>query len=153
MSWAASDESNNTDKLPREEASLLFRMDQFFLCLINYSKILSQFFCWYRKVRSLVFIFEHREAKIYFSLQLLFFHASNKVPEILCLLKFSSKISIIYSCLLYLIILYYPYLTFRFSRLDVLYIHNVFTPSLRNTNSFPSFQFVVTLHFLTACSS
>jgi hypothetical protein len=82
--------------------SLRFQMDQFFLRLINYSIILTQFCCWYRKIRSLVFIFEHRKANVYFSLQFSHFPASKDVPEILCLLQFSSKISRMHSCLLYL---------------------------------------------------
>jgi hypothetical protein len=86
----------------QKKVSLRFQMDQFSPRLINYSKILTQLRCWCRKVRTLVSIFEHQKANVYFSLQFLFFPYSKNEPEILCLLKFSSKISSMHSCLLYL---------------------------------------------------
>jgi hypothetical protein len=93
---------NNKNKLPREESFYAFPNGSIFPSPNQLFQTSDSILLLIQKFRSLVFIFEHRKRNVYFPLEFLFFPASKNLPEILCLLEFSSKISRMRSCLLYL---------------------------------------------------
>ena len=140
---------NNTNKLPREEKFPAFPNGKNFPSPNQLFQNSDAILLPIQKIRSLVFIFELQKANVCLSLKSLSFPASKMCPNFCVCSSILPKLQECIAVYVIQIIRYYPYLTFRYSWLDILYIHNVFTTSLRNTNSLPSFHFVASLHFMT----